>query len=73
MPIPTFYHGTDAVQRIDSENHYYIVRMNGEDYRVKQYPFQYCLRKPEKTTCIMPYVFTVSKLLRNDGETINVF
>ncbi len=40
------------VQGIDSELHSYIVRFDGDTYRVKQYPFQYQQRKPDSIKCV---------------------
>ena len=58
------------VQRIDSERHCYVVRYNGDYYKVKQYPFQYELKKPETIKCVNTTPNAYTPTLVQDFKTV---
>lgn len=58
------------VQRIDTERHCYVVRYQGDYYKVKQYPFQYDLRQPETIKCVNTTPNSYTPTLVQDLKTV---
>ena len=58
------------VQRIDTERHCYVVRFQGDYYKVKQYPFQCELKKPETIKCINTTPNAYTPTLVQDLKTV---
>lgn len=58
------------VQRIDTERHCYVVRYQGDYYKVPQYPFQYNLKKPETLRCINKTPNAYTPALIQDKKTV---